>query len=93
MARQSPHPAAPTAARTIYSSAVLVPAPTLPGKDFPHPVAVFNDGFCFTTLAPAEVAAGKGVYVHPQTRKVCRLFSCEFCSPSTYSCLAEWFSG
>ncbi|WVQ82894.1 hypothetical protein IAT38_005030 [Cryptococcus sp. DSM 104549] len=45
-------------------------------RPFPHPVAVFTDRFIFTALTAKDVAAaGKTPYEHPDTKRLCTLFS------------------
>ncbi|WVR03049.1 hypothetical protein IAU60_000038 [Kwoniella sp. DSM 27419] len=45
-------------------------------REFPNPVAVFNDRFLFTTLSAGQVKAHVAVpYAHPETGKTVMLFS------------------
>ncbi|WVQ94156.1 hypothetical protein IAU59_001234 [Kwoniella sp. CBS 9459] len=45
-------------------------------RQFPNPVAVFNERFCFTTLSEKEVQAhGRLPYAHPDTGRSVLLFS------------------
>jgi hypothetical protein len=48
-------------------------------RQFPFPIAVFDDRFIFTTLERRDVLAHtRNPYTHPETGEIVRLFSREW---------------
>lgn len=62
------------------------PSPKMPLRDFPNPVAHFNEFVLFTTLSPKQVEShSRAAFQHPHSGLACTLYSCKLYVPPPWT--------